>query len=1634
VDGGSAEPSGRYGAGHPSPAPAVRRRPPAILAAAVIVAALLSGFPFPPDVAAITPSFDTPNIRVDNTPAVVDSPRIAVGGGGLLHVAWRDFRNGNADVYYARSTDDGATWTPAVRIDDNPWPTDTYEFDLGANASGTEVYVVYTDARNGDPDVFARRSLNDGVTWSPGLRVDDAPAGVEALRPSIAVDDVGSVHLAWEDFRNVTWSYQIYHSRSRTEGASWSANVQVSDTTPGRVIQSPAATAVGDGEIHVAWRETGSGAEAARSGNSFDGGATWIQGIVVSECCGQVFPPDIVARSPGGPLYATWTYEARTDVLAGHRWAQFARSLDGGVTWSGPVRPDDIQLSFWAVPESPTVALAAGDPYVVWSDDRFGDRGIYASGSSDDGATWGDCPCPPGSFNNDALVDDAAPWTIQQHPASAATSSALYSVWEDFRNSVDGDIYFARNRISKVQITEFRDSSDGTAEVVEIANFGGKAIDLTGYSLRVDGASYPLSPLGSVPPMSYRTIGNWAGADLRPPAIPPFSLGDPLLNHGGTIQILDAAGTLVDEVRYGQRGVAPDPLTSVSTQRSFDGTSYVDQWAMDLTPTLGARNDGGGVSAAPPLILNEVLYAASSPPSRFLELYYTGTGSLDTTGYRLVGNTVYTIPAASGQTLTPANRLGMVSSADGPGAATLFNSLLAAGDNLYLYDPAWNLLDEVGWSSTHAADTSVCRRPDGAGTHDGFDDASTVAAGWRFGCAPGPPSIELTPSPQVRWGDFGETLRFTLTATNRQTMPDYLDLTTAGGPNGWTVALYDATDTAPLADSPLDGDGVPDTGLLGPGASAGITVRVTIPGSVLLTESESVNVTATASPPLVSQTANLVASLNPYLTVSKTLSPAAVNVLGTGFGEVATLTLEVRGRGVPIPREIPADVVLLVDSSWSMDTNDGIKLRLRASSNLLDWMADPAKRRIGDRVAVAEFATGCSLQGPDHHLDSVGHDGVPNYDDPKADLAAIILNKLDGTPPGPGHTDLLCPLVLAEQEFLSRGNPVRRENETWIAIMLTEALGGEGLDGQIDDVLSDPAQVRAQAAQMGAEGIIVYTVGITTGPTPPDEALLRDIAEATNGRYIVGNTVAYDFNDLIYLLENVTNHVDGVAALDPWTPSTPVPMIQEVLPAYIEVDPLSYRVGPGNTVEMDPFPDCTPQPACGSGGTLPWNVSSIAAGETWSVSFDVRCTQEGTLPVEIVPDSQVNYRRPWYLPSATPLLTLPFPAQDIACIVLPAEVPRDVTTTWDGATGIGLSWEVPSPVPDHYLVYRVAGSPRGFSDLSRSSGLIVARPPGTATSWADLAGFSGPGEYFYVMRSSNAAETDLSATSNTAGVHIGTLNAGLTAISRPLEYFPWVDYTAPGLDDTLSEYAARFGAARIDFLDAAGRWQRGAGETLSVGDAYVVTRGTPGLFVFTGLPGSHIRYDDASAFAGFDPAMDARSLEATVAGDDVLLAFDQPPGMVGGTYEVWYSPTRTGFFDGTATLLSAVSAPGTPTVTVSHVDALLLGGESYYMVIPVNAAAQTGASSYSVGVWTKLLAAHDTLALPLRPDVPRAVSWYADAIPGALGILWLTTDGVWVPHFTAMEAGVYDAPVALGSGVQVSVRSAAPVRYAFVGS
>lgn len=106
-------------------------------------------------------------------------PSLAAGPDGALYAAWSDGRNGDDDVFVRRSGDGGSTWEEPVRVNDNAVDdgTDQYLPRLSV-APGGRVDVLFYDRRR-DPsnvlaDVFLGTSTDGGRSFT-NRRVSSEP-------------------------------------------------------------------------------------------------------------------------------------------------------------------------------------------------------------------------------------------------------------------------------------------------------------------------------------------------------------------------------------------------------------------------------------------------------------------------------------------------------------------------------------------------------------------------------------------------------------------------------------------------------------------------------------------------------------------------------------------------------------------------------------------------------------------------------------------------------------------------------------------------------------------------------------------------------------------------------------------------------------------------------------------------------------------------------------------------------------------------------------------------------------------------------------------------------------------------------------------------------------------------------------------------------------------------------------------------------------------------------------------------------------------------------------------------------------------------------------------------------------------
>jgi hypothetical protein len=146
--------------------------------------------------------------RLTNNSSASQFPSVSASG-QVVHVAWQDNRDGNAKVYYKRSTDGGLSWGADTLLTNST----TISGQPSVSASGQIVHVVWWDYRDGHDEIYYKRSTDGGITWGTDTRLTNYSGAKQ--NPSVSVS--GSVvHVVWGDQRNGPGNFEIYYTRDST--------------------------------------------------------------------------------------------------------------------------------------------------------------------------------------------------------------------------------------------------------------------------------------------------------------------------------------------------------------------------------------------------------------------------------------------------------------------------------------------------------------------------------------------------------------------------------------------------------------------------------------------------------------------------------------------------------------------------------------------------------------------------------------------------------------------------------------------------------------------------------------------------------------------------------------------------------------------------------------------------------------------------------------------------------------------------------------------------------------------------------------------------------------------------------------------------------------------------------------------------------------------------------------------------------------------------------------------------------------------------------------------------------------------------------------------------------------------------
>jgi len=192
-------------------------------------------------------------------------PAMAIDSTDTVHVVWGRIYG----IHYTRSTDGGITWSGVqhLRSSDSVFSS-RQSVCIDSN---NQVHVVwYEDAGVSNDEIYYKGSPDGGTTWGATKRL--TWTSVRSQDPAISIDSNGDIHVVWEE-HYTPGNYEISFKKSLDEGVTWTPGKKL--TWAEGYSSDPKMSIDSNNAVHVVWWDTASGVWETYYRRSTDGGTTW---------------------------------------------------------------------------------------------------------------------------------------------------------------------------------------------------------------------------------------------------------------------------------------------------------------------------------------------------------------------------------------------------------------------------------------------------------------------------------------------------------------------------------------------------------------------------------------------------------------------------------------------------------------------------------------------------------------------------------------------------------------------------------------------------------------------------------------------------------------------------------------------------------------------------------------------------------------------------------------------------------------------------------------------------------------------------------------------------------------------------------------------------------------------------------------------------------------------------------------------------------------------------------------------------------------------------------------------------------------------------------------------------------------
>jgi hypothetical protein len=362
------------------------------------------------------------DVRLTNDPNTsstsFNNAKCIASNDNFVHVVWHDDRDGNWEIYYKRSTDGGLNWSSDIRLTN----ATGWSYYPSISVSGSLVCIVWEDSRvtGYSSDIFFKSSSNGGLNWSNDINLTNHNS--TSTYPSIYLSGT-AIHIVWSDNRD--GNYEIYYKNSSDGGNNWGNDVRLTNNSATSGNSSISGNSL---FLHIVWRDNRDGNYEIYYKNSTNGGSNWGTDTRLTNNLQISDYPSISVS--GQALYVVWrdTRDLDAEIYG-------KSSTNGGLSWG-----TDTRLTNNALESTyPSIAMTDSIIHIIWMDYRDYKNKVYYKKSTDRGLHW----------SSDIRLTNDTSESIR--PFISISGLVVHTIWTDYRNG-NYEIYYNRNPTGNVGI------------------------------------------------------------------------------------------------------------------------------------------------------------------------------------------------------------------------------------------------------------------------------------------------------------------------------------------------------------------------------------------------------------------------------------------------------------------------------------------------------------------------------------------------------------------------------------------------------------------------------------------------------------------------------------------------------------------------------------------------------------------------------------------------------------------------------------------------------------------------------------------------------------------------------------------------------------------------------------------------------------------------------------------------------------------------------------------------------------------------------------------------------------------------------------------------------------------------------